>query len=106
MPTTAKVLGQTGDASSEVDLYTVPSATISKFKVIVVNRDTSDATFTIAVVPDGGVTGDANYIAFNEPIIGSHSVTSTTLTADAADVIRVQSSTSMVSFSAIGLEQS
>ena len=105
MATTAKVLGQTGDASTEVSLYTVPASTEAKIKVSIANRAGTAATFRLAIVPNGGATGNQHYIAYDESIAANSSVTSTTLTADAGDVVRVLSSTSTVSFTAFGIEQ-
>lgn len=105
MATTAKILGQTGDASTEVTLYTVPAATETKVKVSIANRAGSSATFRVAIAPDGAATANEHYIAYDESIAANSSVTSTTLTLDATDVIRVLASASTVSFSAFGIEK-
>ena len=104
MANTYKVFGQTGDASSEVDLYTVPALKQSKVKVSIANRAASDATYRVAIVPGGGLTGNENYIALDETVTANSSLVSEVLTLEAAAVVRVESSTSTVSFTAYGVE--
>jgi hypothetical protein len=99
-----KVLGQTGDASSEVTLYTAPPGVETKVYVIACNRG-SAATYRVALVPGGGATGNENYIEYDEALPANKSYSSRTFTLEATDVIRVQSSTANVSFTALGAEQ-
>lgn len=99
------ILGQTADASVEATLYTVPAATKVKLRVTVANRGTA-ATFRIALVPDGGATGNEDYIAYDKPLAANESITSATFTLNDTDVVRVQSSTANVTFTVFGIELS
>ena len=98
------ILGQTSDASTEATLYTVPAATNTKIKITVANRGAA-ATFRVSISPDGGVTGDEDYFAYDKSIPANETYTSTTFTANAADVVRVMASTATVTFIAYGIEQ-
>ena len=100
-----KVLGQTADASSEVALYTVPASASTKAKITVTNRAGTAATFRMSVSPGGGATANEDYLAYDQSIGANDSLTSTTITLEATDVVRVQSSTSTVTFVAFGIEQ-
>ncbi len=104
MAITYKNLGQTADASTEATLYTVPASTSAKAKVTITNRAGSAATFRVAVVPGGGATANEDYIAYDQNIDANDSITSTTLTLSATDIIRVEASTSTVTFNAFGIE--
>ncbi len=104
MATNYKILGQTADASSEQTLYTAPASTNIKLKVTIANRSTA-ATYRVALVPGGGSTGNSNYVSYDEDIGANVSVTSTTFTLTATDVVRVEASTANVTFTAFGIEQ-
>lgn len=107
MPTAYKVLGQSAPAATTATtLYTVPSATSTIISTIVVcNRGSSNATFQLAVRPDGATLANQHYIAFNTPIAATDTITFTLgITVDASDVIHVQGSTADLSFSAFGSE--
>lgn len=105
MAITYKVLGQTGDASTEVDLYTVPASTSAKAKVTVANRAGTGATFRVSVSPGGGATANEDYISYDQSIGANESITSTTLTLEATDVVRAFASTATVTFIVFGIEQ-
>jgi len=104
MATTYEI-GQTADASTEVSLYTVPVSKICKFKVLVVNRAGTAATFRVAVVPDGVATANQHYVAYDENIDANASKAGPVLTANASDVIRVLGSTANITFGLYGIVQ-
>jgi len=107
MANTYKVLGQSApSATTDTDVYTVPSATESVISTVVIaNRDTSDATYRIAVRPDGATIANEHYVAY-DITVGAGDSTALTLgiTMNAADVLTVQASTADLSFSVFGSE--
>jgi len=102
-----KVLGQSApSATTDTDVYTVPSATEAVISTIVIaNRSGSDATYRIAVRPDGATISDEHYVAY-DITVGAGDSTALTLgiTMNAADVLTVQASTADLSFSVFGSE--
>lgn len=107
MPTTYKVLGQSApSATTLTTLYTVPSATTAVISSIVIaNRDSSSATYRIAVRPDGAAIANSQYIAYDVTVGASDSTVLTLgVTMDAADVLSVYASTANLTFSAFGSE--
>jgi glucose-6-phosphate dehydrogenase assembly protein OpcA len=107
MATAYKVLGQLApSATTATTLYTVPSATETIVSTLVVaNRDSSSATFRIAVRPNGATLSNEHYIAYDVTVGASDSTTLTLgITMDATDVITVYASTANLSFSAFGSE--
>lgn len=107
MPTIYKVLGQSApSATTDTTLYTVPAATDAVVSSIVIaNRDSSAATFRIAVRPGGASLANQHYIAYDVTVGASDSTVLTLgLTLDATDVITVRASTANLSFSAYGSE--
>ena len=107
MSTTYKVLGQSAPAATtETDLYTVPSATETVVSSLVVtNRAASSATFRISVAVNGTATANKDYLVY-DAILNPNSTSSFTLgiTIDATDKIRVYASNANLSFSAFGSE--
>ena len=109
MATTYKVLAQSNPtATTDTDIYTVPSATEAVISTIVVcNQDSADATFNIAVRPNGETLAAKHYVAKLVTVGASDSTTMTLgITMDAADVLTVQASTGTVSFNVFGSELS
>jgi glucose-6-phosphate dehydrogenase assembly protein OpcA len=107
MPTTYKVLGQSAPSATTLStLYTVPSATTAVISSIVIaNRDSSSATYRIAVRPDGAAIANSQYIAYDVTVGASDSTVLTLgVTMDAADVLSVYASTANLTFSAFGSE--
>lgn len=107
MPTIYKVLGQSApSATTATTLYTVPAATDAVVSSIVIaNRNSSSATFRIAVRPAGAALANQHYIAYDVTVGASDSTVLTLgLTLDATDVITVYASTANLSFSAFGSE--
>jgi hypothetical protein len=96
MPFTYKTLGQAAPSStSNVDIYTVPSATQAVVSSIVVCNTTAEGTsFRIFQRIDGATAGTANAIAYDVDIAGNALVSiELKLTLDAADIISVRSAT-------------
>jgi len=102
-----KVLGQSApSATTDTDVYTVPSATEAVISTIVIaNRSASDATYRIAVRPDGATIADEHYVAY-DITVGARDSTGLTLgiTMKASDVMTVRASTADLSFSVFGSE--
>jgi len=102
-----KVLGQSApSATTDTDIYTVPSSTEAVISTIVIaNRSNSDATYNIAVRPNGATIANEHYVAFSITV-GQNDSTALTLgiTMDAADVLTVQASSADLSFSVFGSE--
>lgn len=107
MPTTYKVLGQSApSATTATTLYTVPAATTAVVSSIVIaNRDSSSATYRIAIRPDGATLANSQYIAYDVTVGASDSTVLTLgITMDASDIITVYASTANLTFSAFGSE--
>jgi glucose-6-phosphate dehydrogenase assembly protein OpcA len=107
MPTAYKVLGQSApSATTATTLYTVPAATSAVVSsVVIANRDTSAATFRIAIRPGGATLANQHYIAYDVTVGASDSTVLTLgLTLATTDVITVYASTANLSFSAYGSE--
>lgn len=107
MATAYKVLGQSAPAATtDTTLYTVPASTETVVSTLAIcNRGSSDATFRVAVRPDGATIANQHYVAY-DVAIQANSIVGLTLgiTLDAADVITVRASSANLSFSAFGSE--
>jgi hypothetical protein len=102
-----KVLAQSApSATTNTDIYTVPSSTEAVISTIVVaNRTATAATYRIAVRPDGATLANQHYIAYNITVGASDSTTLTLgITMNAADVLTVYASTADLSFNVFGSE--
>jgi len=65
----------------------------------------TDATYRIAVVPNGVSITNANYIVFNATVSGNETVAFTQgITMDSGDLLRVFASTASVAFNAFKME--
>ena len=107
MANTYKVLGQSApSATTDTDVYTVPSATEAVISTVVIaNRSGSDATYRIAVRPDGATIANQHYVAYDITVGASDSTALTLgITMNAADVLTVQASSADLSFSVFGSE--
>lgn len=107
MATTYKVLGQSApSATTDTTLYTVPSAKAAIVSTIVVaNRDSTAASFRIAIRPAGAAIANQHYIAYGVTV-GANDSTALTLgvTLATTDVVTVYASTANLSFNAFGSE--
>lgn len=107
MATSYKVLAQNApSATTNTDIYTVPSATETVISTIIIaNRASSAATYRIAIRPDGAALANQHYIAYDITVGASDSTTLTLgLTLNAADVVTVYASTANLSFGIFGSE--
>ena len=107
MATAYKVLGQSApSATTNTDVYTVPSATEAVVSTIFVcNRGGTAATYRIAVRPNGATIANEHYIAYDPVILANDSIAITVgTTMDATDVITVYGSTANLSFNVFGSE--
>ena len=104
---TPKVLGQVVPSATVLTtLYTVPASTSTVLSGIdVCNQNASNIKFRISVAIGGAADTPAQYRFFDVLLIAN--MTATVMigaTLSAADVVRVQSDTSSVSFNASGVE--
>ena len=107
MATNYKVLGQSSPAATtETDLYTVPSSTSTvASSVIVCNRSAVLSTFRISIAVGGGATSNKDYIYYDLPIGANDTFIATIgVTLSATDKVKVYSSNTNLSFSLYGSE--
>jgi hypothetical protein len=108
MPTAYKVLGQVAPtATTETNLYTVPSATQAVVSSIAItNQAASSATFRIAIRPSADATTAAkHYLVYGTTVGAADTVVLTIgVTLAASDKIQVYGSSATLSFSAYGSE--
>jgi len=107
MALTRKVLGQQAPgATTETDLYTVPSATEAVCSSIVIcNRGASAATFRVSVSVGGGATANKDYIYYDVTIAGNDTFIATIgITLGAEDKVKVYASSTNLSFNLFGQE--
>lgn len=106
MATTYKVLGQsTPSASTNTDLYTVPSSTSAIVSTLsIANRSTS-TTFRVAVRPAGATIANQHYIVYDGLLSQNDSIFLTLgITLATTDVVTVYTPSSNVSFGLFGSE--
>lgn len=102
-----KVLGQSApSATTDTNVYTVPSSTEAVISTIVIaNRAASAGSFRLAVRPDGASISNSHYLAYDVPIAANDSTTLTLgITINAADVITVYCSSADMSVNVFGTE--
>lgn len=107
MATTYKVLGQSApSATTNTDVYTVPSATEAVISTITVaNRANTAATYRIAIRPNAATIANQHYIAYDASVPANDTIALTLgLTIDAADVVTVYASSANLSFGIFGSE--
>jgi hypothetical protein len=106
MSTVYKILGQSApSATTNTDLYTVPTGNAVVSTIVVANRSAADATYRIAIRAGGAAIANQHYIAYDVTVGASDSTTLTLgLTLTNTDVITVYASTADLSFSAFGSE--
>lgn len=107
MAETIKVLGQAApSATTNTDVYTVPSATTAVVSSIVIcNRAGTSATYRLAVRPAGATLANQHYVAY-DITVGAGDSTGLTLgiTLGAADVLTAYASSADLSISVFGTE--
>jgi hypothetical protein len=107
MATSYEVLGQSApDATTNTDVYTVPSATQAVVSTIVIcNRAATAGTFRLAVRPAGATIANQHYLAYDVPLAANDSTTLTLgITIDATDVITTYCSSADMSINVFGSE--
>ena len=106
MPTVYKVLGQSApSATTDTDLYTVPTGNAIISTLVVANRAATAATYRIAIRPAGATIANEHYLAYDVSVGASDSTTLTIgITLAATDVVTVYGSTANLSFSMFGSE--
>lgn len=107
MATTYKVLAQSNpSATTNTDLYTVPSATSTVVSTITIcNQSSSQGSYRIAVRPAGASIAAQHYIAYDVPIQANDTTALTLgLTLAATDVITIYATTADLSFGLFGSE--
>lgn len=105
MPTTYKVIAQSNPAATtNTDMYTVPSATsIVASTLTVCNQGAADATFRLAVRPVGAALSAVHYVFYDSPIYAKSTVAVTIgITLGTTDVVTIYASSANLSFSLFG----
>lgn len=108
MPVAYKVLGQSApSATTNTDLYTVPSATSAVCSTLAIANRGVSTTYRVAVRPAGAALANQHYIIF-DGIANSNDSTFLTLgiSLAATDVVTVYAGTNTLSFSLFGSEVS
>lgn len=107
MAQTPKTLGQSAPgATTETDLYTVPSATaVVASSVVVCNRGGSATTFRVSVAVGGGATANKDYLYYDVAIAANDTFAATLgITLAATDKVKVYAGNANLSFSLFGVE--
>jgi hypothetical protein len=103
---TYKVLAQSApSATTNTDVYTVPSATSTILSTLTVCNRGVSASFRIAVRPAGATLANQHYIVYDNYVNQYDTVFLTLgITVAATDVITVYASNANLSFSLFGSE--
>jgi hypothetical protein len=107
MATTYKILGQSApSATTNTNVYTVPSATQAVISTITItNRANTAATYRIALRPNGDTVANQHYIAYDASVPANDTIAlSLGLTIGAADIVTVYASSANLSFGIFGSE--
>ncbi len=102
-----KVLGQNNPtANTLTTLYTTPGGANTVVSTIsICNLDANASNFSIAVRPSGDAINNKHYLNYRTPLPGNDTITATLgITLAATDVVSVNASTSLISFSLFGSE--
>lgn len=107
MAETYKILGQVApSATTETNLYAVPTATAVVVSTLTVcNRGTA-ATFRVSVSPLGATTNPKDFLYYDLPIADNDTFAATFgITLSATDVVRVYASSADLNFNIFGTER-
>lgn len=106
MATTYKTLGQSAPAATtNTDLYTVPSATSAVCSTLAVCNRGVSTTFRVAVRPAGATLANQHYIIYDNYVNQYDTVFLTLgVTLAATDVVTVYAGAATLSFSLFGSE--
>lgn len=102
-----KILGQSSpSATTETDLYTVPSATSTVCSSIsICNRGATQTTFRISISAAGAATSNKDYLYYDVILAGNDTFIATIgVTLATTDKIRIYSGNSSLSFQVWGTE--
>ena len=106
MATVKGVLGQSAPAATtDTDLYTVPSAKNATGRVVCTNRGGSAVTVRVWVAVNGAATSNEQYLAYDVSIAVGDTLTTAPFMVGDLDVVRVRASTANASFTFTGIEQ-
>jgi hypothetical protein len=109
MADTLKNLGQSAPAATtNTELYVVPSATAASISsIFVANRGATSASFRIWIEVAGVAVDNKQYMYYDVPIGANDTFATTTgIMMAATDTLNVRASTADLSFSAYGVEVS
>jgi len=107
MAVVIKSLGQVApSATTETDLYTVPTArTAVCSSIVICNRANTSATFRVSHSVGGGATATKDYLYYDVTLAGNDTFIATIgMTLDTPDKIRVYASSANLSFNLYGQE--
>jgi hypothetical protein len=107
MPNVYKILGQVSpSATTETDLYTVPSATSTVCSSLsICNRGGTQTTFRVSISQGGGATVNKDYLYYDVTLAGNDTFIATIgVTLATTDKIRVYSGNASLSFQVWGTE--
>lgn len=106
MATTYKTLGQSApSATTNTDLYTVPSATSTVCSTLVICNRGASTTFRVAVRPAGAAIANQHYIVYDNYVNQYDTVFLTLgITLAATDVVTIYAGAATLSFSLFGSE--
>ena len=101
-----KVLGQSApSATTNTDLYTVPSATSTVCSTLVICNRGASTSFRVAVRPAGATLVDQHYIVYDNYVNQYDTVFLTLgITLAATDVVTIYAGAATLSFSLFGTE--
>jgi hypothetical protein len=102
-----KVLGQLeAAATTEEDLYEVPSLTVATCSTLAIcNRTAGALTFRVSVAVAGGTTANQDYIYYDKQVSANDSLFLTIgMTLNEGDVVRTYASATGLSFNLFGVE--
>lgn len=108
MATVYKVLGQSApSATTNTDLYTVPSATSAVASTLAICNRGASTTFRVAIRPAGAAIANAQYIVYDNYVNQYDTVFLTLgVTLATTDVVTVYAGAATLSFSLFGSELS
>jgi hypothetical protein len=108
MASTYKVLGQSAPlATTNTNLYTVPSATSTVCSTLAICNRGASTTFRVAVRPAGATIANQHYVVYDSAISSGDAIFLTLgISLATTDVITVYAGTADLSFSLFGTEVS
>jgi len=107
MASTYKILGQSNPAATtNTDLYTVPSSTSAVVSTLsIANVSSTSTTYRVLARQGGAATATKQYIAYDATIAGNDTITMTLgVTLATTDVITVYGGTATLAFNLFGSE--